>query len=198
MTFLLNEDKALKTLLGGITVSDAKNESRPVGVWFGQPDVEIRQQAYPYLTIELIDIIEANERSMRGIVNIPYTPEGLDPDFKYYSEMPVPVDIDYLVTSYSRQPLHDRKIIASMLSDILPFRFGTLEIPEDGTLRRLELLGYSKRDTTEQGKRLFVNVFSVRVSSELFPSTILGATSPVQEAVVVQNEFYNTNVVPPV
>ncbi|MFZ9615384.1 MAG: hypothetical protein ACO3AG_01805, partial [Fluviibacter sp.] len=62
---------------------------------------------------------------------------------------------------------------------ILPFRFGVLEIPEDGTLRRLEHMGYTKRDTTEDGKRLFVNVFSVRVSSELFPSDLEGARATI-------------------
>lgn len=40
MPFILNEDEALKTALTGITVADDANPTRPVGVWFGQPDLE--------------------------------------------------------------------------------------------------------------------------------------------------------------
>ena len=47
-------------------------------------------------------------------------------------------------------------------------RFAVLE-PTDGTVRRLDLLDIAKRDITEQGKRLFVNAFTVRVSSEIAP-----------------------------
>lgn len=177
MPFIINEDKALKAVLAGITVSDAKNAARPVGVWFGQPDVEIRQQSYPYLTIDLIDVSEERDRNHRGIVELPYTPEGKDSTKKYKTEYPIPVAIDYQVTSYARQPLHDRGIISALLTDILPFRYGTLEIPEDKTIRRLELLGYAKRDITEQGKRLYVNVFTIRVSAEILSSTLV-ANSP--------------------
>ena len=177
MPFLLNEDKAIKAKLAGITVSDAKNSTRPVGVWFGQPDIEIRDQSYPYLTLDLVDISEAKDRNNRGVGYLPYTPEGGDVNKNYFVELPIPVDIDYQVTSYSRQPLHDRQIISNILYNILPFRYGTLEIPEDNTLRRVELLGYTKRDTTEQGKRLFVNVFSIRVNSELLSTEIAAAVN---------------------
>jgi hypothetical protein len=54
----------------------------------------------------------------------------------------------------------------------LPLRFGTLEIGDNtvyGTVRRLDVLDISKRDVTEQGKRLFVNAFTVRISSEIAP-----------------------------
>ena len=43
-SFVFAEDKALKTLLQGITVSDLKSAPRPVKVWFGYPDVELRQR----------------------------------------------------------------------------------------------------------------------------------------------------------
>ena len=49
-------------------------------------------------------------------------------------------------------------------------RFAVLE-PDDGTVRRLDLLDVSKRDVTEQGKRLFMNAFTVRVSSEITSQT---------------------------
>lgn len=198
MPFILNEDKALKSLLGGIQVADAKNANRPVGVFFGQPDVEIRDQKYPYVTIDLIDISEDPARNNRGIARLPYTPEGYDPEMTYYTELPIPVNIDYQVTSYVRQPLHDRQIMSALLTDILPFRYGTLEIPEDGTLRRVELLGYMKRDMTEQGKRLFVNVFSIRVSSEIFSSTLVDENGKVLTVSLNNTPFYNTEVTIPV
>ena len=57
MPYIINEDKALKALVSGITVSDSGNPTRPVGVWFGQPDNEIRQQSYPYITIDLVEFL---------------------------------------------------------------------------------------------------------------------------------------------
>jgi hypothetical protein len=40
-----------------------------------------------------------------------------------------------------------------------------------GTTRRLDVLDIAKRDITENGKRLFVNAITVRVSSEIAQST---------------------------
>jgi hypothetical protein len=180
MPFLLNEDAALKTLIQGITVADAGNSARPVPVYYGQPDKEIRQQSYPYITLEIVGIKEDFERAHRGYVPMTYVPEGLtgyaDPTSgKLISDtsFPIPVDIFYQVTTWSRQPRHDRQLIAALFAQgRLPFRFGQLHIPEDNTLRRLDMLGFSKRDTTESGKRLFSNVYNIRVSAELFPDII--------------------------
>jgi small subunit ribosomal protein S21 len=36
-------------------------------VWFGQPDQELRDQAYPYITIDMIDIGEDVNRAMRKL-----------------------------------------------------------------------------------------------------------------------------------
>lgn len=165
--FIINEDKALKAKLSGIKVSDDKNPQRPVGVWFGQPDTEIRQASYPFLTIDLIDVAEAFDRAHRGYVDLKYTPEGADPTKPYATDFPVPINLDYAITSYSRQPRHDRQIMAQLMYGPLALRFGTLVIPEDGTVRRLDFLGFTKRDAVEDGKRLFVNTFTVRVSSEI-------------------------------
>jgi hypothetical protein len=170
MPFILNEDKALKTALSGITVSDSGNPARPVGVWFGQPDPEIRQQSYPYITIDLINVGVAQEREHRGYVKLNYLPEGVsvDEDEEYMLEMPIPVNLDYQITTYARQPRHDRQLMYELtLSHRLPFRFGGLIVTEDNTMRRLDVLGFTKRDTTEQNKRLFRNVYTVRISSEL-------------------------------
>lgn len=178
MPLILNEDKALRDLLKGLTVADEKNNNRIVEVWFGQPDLEVRSQSYPYMTIDLIDVLEDTSRSMQGVVPISYVPEGYvaDPEKleneQYATEMPIPLALDYQITTYARQPRHDRQIISTLLQSKFPYRRGVLEIPEDDTYRPVFLTSYVKRDMTESGKRLFRNVFSVRVFSEMFPSEI--------------------------
>jgi hypothetical protein len=179
MAFLLSEDKALREKLTGMTVTDQKadelGEARPVGVWFGQPDQEIRSQSYPYITIDMIDMQRDVEREMRGISTAEYLrPDDLQPEddedpVPFLVALPIPVNIDYQITSYSRHPRHDRSIMSQLLSVKLPIRFGTLEL-DDNTVRRLDVLDVSKRDITEQGKRLFINAITVRVSSEIAPT----------------------------
>lgn len=182
MPFILNEDAALKTLLQGITVSDAGNASRPVAVYYGQPDKDIRTQSYPYITLDLVGVREDIERAHRGIIETTYTPEGVDGTKTYTTDFPIPVDLIYQVSTWARQPRHDRQIMASLFfPGRLPFRFGQLPVPEDGTNRRLDMLGFSKRDTTEGGKRLFSNVYNLRVSSELFPSQLTQAYQVTQD-----------------
>jgi hypothetical protein len=179
MPFIINEDAALKTLLSGITVSDGGNAARPVAVYYGQPDKDIRQQSYPYITLDLVGVREDVERAHRGVVDLTYAPEGTTPNYNEDGTLnqpvnfPIPVDLVYQVSTWSRQPRHDRQIMAKLFAPArLPFRFGQLHIPEDNTNRRLDMLGFSKRDTTEGGKRLFSNVYNIRVSAELFPDQL--------------------------
>jgi hypothetical protein len=183
MSFLLDEDEALRNLLKNMYVTDQKSvtdnvATRSVGVWFGQPDQEIRNQSYPYITIDMIDISEDIPRAMRGRVKPAYL---ADPETNYNSETenwdinwPIPVNIDYQITTYSRQPRHDRQMLSQLLYTKIPLRFGVLNTGPNtvyGTTRRLDVLDISKRDITEQGKRLFVNAITVRVSSEIAPET---------------------------
>lgn len=171
MTFLLSEDAALRQLLKGITVTDQKaaqdDTTREVGVWFGVPDQEIRSQAYPYITIDMIDIVRDTQREHRGLISADYLkPLNWDEDLEFQTELPIPVNIDYQVTTYSRHPRHDREIMAQLLTTKLPIRFGVLET-DDNTVRRLDVLDVTKRDSVEGGKRLFMNAITVRVSSEI-------------------------------
>jgi hypothetical protein len=173
MTFLLSEDQALRELLTGITVSDQKSvndaQARVVGVWFGQPDQEIRAQSYPYMTIDMIDVVQDRQREMRGKTSADYlkpTTLSLAQNQDFEVDLPIPVNIDYQVTTFARHPRHDRQILSEVLYSRFPFRFGTLDL-DDGTVRRLDVLGVAKRDLVEQGKRLFMNAITVRVSSEI-------------------------------
>lgn len=164
------EDEALRNHLKGVTVSDQRSDNegvaRPVGVWFGQPDQEIRDQSYPYMTIDMIDVAEARERAMRGLVSPNYLEPEIGDNEGWVADMPIPINIDYQVTTFARNPRHDRQILAQLMTDKLRLRFGYL-LPNDGTVRRLDILDITKRDTVEAGKRLFMNAITVRVSSEI-------------------------------
>jgi hypothetical protein len=166
----LAEDEALRNHLKGLIVSDQRSDNegvaRPVGVWFGQPDQEIRDQSYPYITIDMIDVAEARERAMRGEVAPYYLEPERSSDEGWKIDMPIPINIDYQVTTFARNPRHDRQILSQLMFDKLRLRFGYL-LPNDDTVRRLDVLDITKRDTVEAGKRLFMNAITVRVSSEV-------------------------------
>ena len=172
MSFILSEDLALKTLLTGIVVADDKNATRSVGVWFANPDLESRAQSYPYITIELLDFDPATYRQHSGIF--------VDNDLQgtiapvsgtdYVYEIPIAWDLMYQITTYSRHPRHDRAIIAHLLNKVFVSKRGYLAVPNDlGTetsYRHLILEEFTKRDTIEDNRRLYRNVFTVTVSSE--------------------------------
>ena len=199
MTFILAEDTALKSLLQGISVVDEKSISRPVKVWFGFPDVEVRAQDYPYMTIELLDVSPSNERQHSGFL--------YDNDFRgtiapvegisYEYEYPVAYDLIYQVTSYARHPRHDRAIIYQFLNEKVPHKFGQIAIPNElGTetsYRHIFLDGFIKRDLIEEGRRLLRNVFTVRVVSEMTPAQAATAIGTVEEV----NINIETNYIPP-
>ncbi len=175
MAFLLSEDKALREKLQGITVTDQKADedgvARPVGVWFGQPDQEIRSQSYPYITVDMIDVQRDFDREMRGYTSASYLfADEPAEDEAFELDLPIPVNVDYQVTTYSRHPRHDRAILGQLMGAKLPLRSGVL-LTDDNTVRRLDVLDIAKRDVTEQGKRLFINAITVRVSSEISQTT---------------------------
>jgi hypothetical protein len=185
MVFLLSEDKALREKLQGMVVhdqvADGADRPRQVGVWFGQPDQEIRAQSYPYMTIDMINFQRDTMREMRGTTNAAYlAPASMNGFDEFELDLPIPVNIDYQITTYSRHPRHDREIISQLMTTRL-VRFGYLEIVEKdvtvgnvetitSTFRRMDVLNVAKRDVTEQAKRLFVNAITVRVSSEMVQS----------------------------
>jgi hypothetical protein len=183
MTFLLSEDDAIRQRLQGMTVQDQKSEGggvdRQVRAYFGQPDQELTPQLYPYITIDLLEVQRETAREMRGIVSPSYLSKNdFDPETEGFEiEMPIPVFLTYQITTYARHPRHDRAILSQLMADRLP-RFGYLEVVEKSntvgdtttvtsTFRRMDVINVTKRDVTEQAKRLFVNSITVRVSSEI-------------------------------
>ena len=185
MSFILSEDAALKNYLQGMTVSDEKAPVRPVKVYFGYPDVEITTQTYPYVIIELIDIRAASERQTSGMM--------VDNDYRgtlaptanttYRYEIPLPYDLTYQVTAYSRHPRHDRALLYQ-LQNKFPSQYGSLQVPNElnteVAYRTMFLDGFLKRDMIEDGRRLFRTVYTVRVISEMTPSVAVTANPAVQ------------------
>lgn len=171
--WLLDEERALRDLLKGMVVTDFEDRTRPVGVWFSHPDQELREQRYPYSTIDLLQIQEAQERVHRGDYYVWDVPEwwGLNPlangQVGYLLEMPTPIDLDYQISTWSRNPRHDRQILQQMITGGRSMlRAGMLYVA-DGTRRRLDVLAHNKMDSIEGGKRLFRNNFRIRISSEV-------------------------------
>jgi hypothetical protein len=95
----------------------------------------------------------------------------------------LPYDLTYQLTSYSRHPRHDRAIIFQMQQKF-PSQYGNLQVPNElGTeisQRHMFLDGFLKRDMIEEGRRLFRNVYTVRIVSEMTPSVAANALSTVQ------------------
>jgi hypothetical protein len=192
MTFILAEDAALKSHLSGITVSDEKNPNRPVNVWFGYPDVEIRTQNYPFITIELIDIRHAIERQHSGYYYDSDRQGTQAPvaNNLYGYEVPVAYDIVYQVTSHSRHPRHDRAL-AFQLMHKFPAMRGYLAVPNAlGTStaqRHMFMEDFVKLDRAEGengNKRTLRNIYTVRVVSEMTPAQAADALVGVETVYV--------------
>ena len=178
MTFILAEDAALKSYLSGLTVSDEKSNPRSVGVWFGYPDVEIRSQNFPFITIELMDIRQSFERAHSGYY---YDSDNqgtvvTSTNSLYGYEYPVPYDLVYQITSYSRHPRHDRALAFQLMNKFPGFR-GFLPVPNEiGTstaYRHMFLGDFTKLDRAEGengNKRLLRNIYTVTVMSEMSPT----------------------------
>jgi hypothetical protein len=187
LPWLLNEDAAIKAHLGGLTVEDvAQPGGRPVVVRFRLPETELANMSFPLIVIEHNGIEKDSERESRGYTYLPYRPEGFAPvalspdqyalsDVALKSEMPIPYNIDYLITVYSRKALHGMSLISALAQwDRLPARNGFLPVGQDGTVRRLDLLGTIGMEAAkdDDGKRIFRSIYAVRVSTELFQADI--------------------------
>ena len=164
------EDMGLKQLLQGVTVTDintSPNTPRPVPVWFHNPEREERRITYPSIILNFVSERVAHEREHRGWVpvgyrylqNIPW------PDW-VFMEYPIPMDFDYTVTCSARINQHISQISATLALGRLHPRFASVECP-GGTVRRLQLLGTSRTNSMEADKRLFRQIYRVRIPTEV-------------------------------
>ena len=174
--FILAEDQAIKDSLKGITVSDAANNTRPVGVWFGQPDAEIREQKFPYIVIDLLDVSGNKDQYMDSYgtlgtrnADVPLSSGGV----AVQTFSPTPMLLTYQISSWARSPRHDRQILTALNHGVLHPRFAQVMDAATETNRRVVVQSFAKRDTTdENSKRVFRNVWTVQVVSEIFYHTV--------------------------
>lgn len=199
MAWLLAEDKALKLKFQGVKVQDtnAPVGGRPAMVKYWMPETERSDFIYPAITIRHSDIQKDSDREHRGRIDLGYSPEGFDPvtitdgNANYrsgiYGEFPIPYNLDYEIEVLTRTAQHDIYLAGLMLQpQYLSARFAYLEIPEDGTVRSLFLLGNSvdSEDTRDQdGKRLFSRRYLIRIATELVmsPHTIAAVEEVIAE-----------------
>lgn len=174
MPFLYNENEAIKAKLGGLTVTDANDPiGRDVPVRFRAPEQELADQVFPVIVIDEPSWSIDPERAHSGYGPVAYTPEGYatpDAGMQLYTQMPQPVNIDWIVTLYCRKALHRSALLARLAGfDYLPGRLGYLEVPQDGTLRRFEVTGGPVTDSVldGEGKRLLTATWRVRTTGEL-------------------------------
>jgi hypothetical protein len=172
--FLLAEDEALKEHLKGMSVSDDRNNARPVKVFFRYPETETEKE-FPFITIEMVSMNYARYRqhsehflyygtseSGASISSshpnyIGYYPSELDQDdldelleqngdAYLKTQSYVQVDLVYQIATHTRNALHDRQLTSMMLRNKLTLRSNFLVVPADGTVRRLDLLSWSQSD----------------------------------------------------
>jgi len=197
--FIRAEDAAIKRRISNIPVTDDRKSQRICDVFFRYPH-DVTEKAYPFLTIDLLNVTHASERQesetqyyttndtygmtdeqgyryRNDLTYYPstYTHEQLDAMTAkktfISTDSFIPVDLLYQVTSYARSQDHDRQITALMLRRISPFRRGFIDIPEDGTIRRFDLLNWSTSNLLDQEsaytKRIFRKVFTLRINAEI-------------------------------
>ena len=173
--FLLAEDEAIKKRLTGLTVTDDRDASRDVQVFFRYPEGETERH-YPFITIEMIDLIHArNRQPSESELNYYNTAGGASApanwqtapnaltywpsessnfsQFTNKNSFPilstnefVPIDLVYQISTYTRTALHDRQMTSLMLRKVFPFRRGSIHVDADNTDRRLELLDWTTAD----------------------------------------------------
>jgi hypothetical protein len=200
--FIIAEDLALKTLLQGMLVGDEKTPERPVKVWFGYPDVEVRAQEFPFVTIDLIDVVPANDRQTSGKMSDPDYRGTVAPEagFTYVFDIPVAYDLVYQITTYARNPRHDRALLYQMWNKF-PSKFGKLAVPNQlGTeigYRSMFVDGYVKRDAVDGetgNRRTLRNVYTIRVVSEMTPAVAANKLASVEEIII--NVPVNNSAIP--
>jgi hypothetical protein len=185
MPWLLNEDEAVKKKFQGLTVRDSTSPTsgRPVTVRWRLPETELADATFPMIVLEHLGPSVAHDREHRGYTNLPYAPEGLTPlsdasdprTSPYWAEFPIPYNLDYQVSTYCRKATQDIELRGKLANEnyIHP-RDGFLIVPQDSTIRRLDLIGGPEpvAEKDSDGKRIFRSIYTIRISSELLPSEI--------------------------
>lgn len=210
----------MKHKLQDLTVTDLTSGSEPGGVRqvpvrFRLPMDELVSLTFPCILIEFQQMTWAAPRQHSGRIQLPYAPEGMaqwwpqgDTAYPfaqspYWTREPLAVWLFYQVTLYSRlQRDHQRPLEAALSQpDYLPLMDGYLNVPQDGTYRRLDITGgpnrgYARYDPGELGqsdqKRLLYTTWQVRVSSEMLYTVYDVATLAAVQAIDYDLTCYTT------
>ena len=202
--FLLAEDEAIKVRFSGLTVSDDRDNSRDVQVFFRYPEGETERH-YPFITLELIDVVYARNRqhsvsdqyaykegdswAVDNPAVVTYYPSQgpitVPTAVKYLKTTEyVPVDLLYQVSTFTRSALHDRQLTAKILYTVAPLRYNSIYIPADGTHRRLDMLDWTTADLLdpEAGyrKRIFRKIYTLQMTAEIPTSEFVGVKQVTQ------------------
>lgn len=213
--FILAEDAAIKNWFSKLTVTDDRELARPLKVFFRYPDNET-ERIYPFATIELIDIVHAVSRQhsevtlygststaasaqITGPNALTYFP-STSANLSGYANMGelvttqefMPVDLLYQVATFTRSALHDRQLIAAIMQNLAKFRSTYISVPEDDTLRRLQLLDWITADLLdpEAGyrKRIFRKIYTIQLSAEMRQTDVEAA----HRALSITTDIINT------
>ena len=165
------EDMGLKNLLQGLYVSDlnAPQETRAVPVWFHNPEREERRITYPNIVINFTGERVAHEREHRGWTPIKYRYlQNIAFDQEPYPSInyPLPMDFDYTVTASARINQHISQISGHLAMSKLHPRFAQMECP-GGTVRRITVMGVSRTNSMEIEKRIFRQIYQLRIPTEI-------------------------------
>jgi hypothetical protein len=201
VTWLLEEDTLLKDKVSGMTVSDQREDPRPVPVWYRFPEQELRDVTYPFVTIDLIGISEALDRAHRGGRMRPdeqqFLPAGELPAPEAgrvpVTEWPIAMDLSYQVTTWTRNVHHDRDLTRQMWVRF-PGRYGSIggSVSPYVRARSCQLMGYMPGDRIDDfGKRLFRKMYTIKVFSELWASQIRNITLVTTITIDVPSLFGN-------
>jgi len=198
--FLLAEDAAVKSRFSNIAVSDDRDAERIAKVFFRYPEGE-KEKEYPFITIEHVGL--SHNRSLQhseqtyyysntvagasaSPTYIDYYPSELDAagmaaelgtDKYLRTDSFVPVTLIYQVSTYARSALHDRQLTSKLLRRVVPFRRGFIEVPEDGTIRRFDLVSWVNSDLLDgeaaYRKRIFRKIYTIHMSAEIASSDLV-------------------------
>jgi hypothetical protein len=183
-TWLLDEDEALRDKLSGFTAPNYGQPPGPdtakVAVYFRSPDPEIRKRTFPHIAIDLVNIAFDPTRAHHAVgFHIPWifplppapypTDSGMTAD-----DYPYPWTLTYQLSTFTRIPHQDR-YLQMMMFRLFPQQYGHLVVPNDGTIRRADLLGVIRRDipADQDRKRIYRSIYTIGVSSEFFLNEIM-------------------------
>lgn len=181
--FILSEDKAVKKLFTGLTVpvrndnDGVPDSTEEVPVRWRYPQSEPRDTAYPFISVTMVSATRDPSREHRGRTDLDYIPDGInwpldDENENTVIDWPIPMDLYYDISAWTRSGGEGQYLFGQMLRKPLGYaRFGEIKIPEEMTLRRVDLMEQSPAQMTIDpfGKRLYKANVVVRVGTELIP-----------------------------